>query len=287
MRGGAVAGGLIAFPALLSACSKTDTSAGGGLLQKVKNQGYIQVGIAGEAPYGFMENGKLTGEGPAIQQEIFSNLGIKEVRATQVDFGQLIPGLVANRFDAVAAGMSITPARCGQAAFSEPEYVAPEAFLVPKGNPKNITDFDSVAKQNIKLGVLSGAVEGGYATAAGLASGNVIEVQAQKDGLSALQSGRIDALGLTSISLNYLVKTNPGANVEVTKPFTPVVKGKPIVNAGGAVFRKGDADLLQAYNEQLKKIQTSGRETELLQPFGFGPETLPPQGLTTAQLCQG
>lgn len=282
-----VLGGLVAFPSLLAACSKTDTSAGGGLLQKVKNQGYIQVGIAGEAPYGFMESGKLTGEGPAIQQEIFTALGIKEVRATQVDFGQLIPGLVANRFDAVAAGMSITPARCTQAAFSEPEYIAPEAFLVPKGNPKKVTDFDSGAKQSLKLGVLSGAIEGGYATDSGLPAGNVIEVQTQKDGLAALQSGRIDALALTSISLNYLLKSNPTDSVEVTKPFTPVIKGKQIVNAGGSVFRKSDTDLLQAYNEQLKKIQASGKQLQLLQPFGFGPETMPPAGLTTAQLCQG
>jgi polar amino acid transport system substrate-binding protein len=53
------------------------------------------------------------------------------------------------------------------------------------------------------------------------------------------------------------------------------------------VFRKGDDDLREAFNEELKKLRESGRLLELIEPFGFGPETIPPDDLTTEQLCQG
>jgi polar amino acid transport system substrate-binding protein len=283
-----LAGGIVAAPGLLSACQSTSTGGGaGGLLEQLRSEGTITVGIAGEEPYGYLEGGELTGGDPVVQQEIWTNLGIDTVQATQVDFEGLIPGLNAGRFDVVAAGMFITPERCAQAAFSEPMYCAPEAFLVPKGNPDNITDFESVAKAGIKLAVLGGAVEGTYAKQSGVDPNNVVVVGSTRDGILQVQQGRVGALGLTSITLKDVLKDSPGLPLELTKPFTPVVNGEKIYGCGGAVFRKEDDDLRKAFNRELEKLKQSGRLTQLMAPFGFGPETLPPENLTTQKLCSG
>jgi polar amino acid transport system substrate-binding protein len=53
------------------------------------------------------------------------------------------------------------------------------------------------------------------------------------------------------------------------------------------VFRKEDTDLVEAFNEELKKLIDSGELTEMIEPFGFGPETLPPDDVTTESLCAG
>lgn len=281
-----VAAGLLTMPGLVAACGgETTTPGGGGRLEQLKSQGSIKVGIAGEEPYAYLEGGELTGMDPSVQKAIWKNVGIDDVRAVQVDFDGLIPGLNANRFDVVAAGMFITPERCGQAAFSEPMYCAPNAFLVPPGNPENITDFKSVADAGIKLGVLGGAVEGIYAEDSGVPSKNVVEMPSQRDALLQLQQGRIGAFGLTSITLKDMLKKNPDANVELTKPFTPVIDGKEQLGCGGAVFRKQDTDLREAFNKELASLRQSGELQKIIEPFGFGPETTPPEDATTERLC--
>jgi len=204
-----------------------------------------------------------------------------------VDFDSLIPGLTAKRYDVVAAGMFVTPKRCAQASFSEPIYCAPNAFLVRQGNPENLSDFKSVAVAGAKLAVLGGAVEGTYARENGVKDSNVIEVGSPRDGLLQVQQGRVAALGLTTITLNNLLKKNPTGGVEVTKPFTPVVDGKEQLGCGAAVFRTDDNEMREAFNAELAKLKESGRLTEIINPFGFGPETLPAKDITTAKLCQG
>jgi polar amino acid transport system substrate-binding protein len=287
-RAGLVAG-VIGVPGLLSACGKSEQGGGGGggRLAQLKSQGTITVGIAGEEPYAYLEGGELTGMDPSVQKKIWGNLGIKNVRSKQVGFDGLIPGLVAKRFDVVAAGMFITPERCGQASFSEPMYCAPDAFLVPPGNPKQISDFKSVADAGIKLGVSGGAVEGIYAEDSGVKSSNIVEVPSVRDGLLSLEQGRLGAFSLTSITLKNVLKNNPDAKVELTEPFTPVVKGKEQLGCGAAVFRKSDNDLREAFNGQLAKLRKSGELLKIIEPFGFGPETTPPKGVTTARLCKG
>jgi len=289
LRRTSVAAGLVSVPGLIGACGDEETGGGGGggggRLAQFKSRGLITVGIAGEEPYAFLDGGDLTGMDPSVQQAIWGELGIKEVRAKLVDFDGLIPGLVANRFDVVAAGMFIIPERCEQAAFSDPMYCAPNGFLVPAGNPESISDFKSVADAGVKLAVLGGAVEGIYAQKAGVTSSNVVEVPSARDGLLQLEQGRVGAFGLTTITLNDVLKKNPSTKVELTKAFTPVQDGKEQLGCGGAVFRKGDQDLLRAFNGQLAKLKSSGELLKIIQPFGFGPETIPPDDVTTKRLC--
>src|SRR5262245_11026843 len=109
--------------------------------EKAKQDGYIRVGFANEAPFGFATpDGKLTGESPEVVKAVLAKIGISQVDGVLTEFGSLIPGLQAGRFDIIAAGMFINPKRCEQIQFSEPSYGIGQAFLVKKGNPKNIKD---------------------------------------------------------------------------------------------------------------------------------------------------
>src|SRR5690606_40898290 len=123
--------------ASIAGCTSVDTaSEGSSSLEQLREQGTVTVGFAGEAPYSFMQDGELTGATVALHREIFKNLGIDNVEGVATDFGALIPGLQAGRFDVVSAGMSILPQRCEQALFSEPEFNYTTALMVPQGNPE-------------------------------------------------------------------------------------------------------------------------------------------------------
>ncbi|WP_108846603.1 ectoine/hydroxyectoine ABC transporter substrate-binding protein EhuB [Dietzia lutea] len=269
----------------LTGCTSTDTDDDSSLLQTLQERGSVTVGFAGEAPYSFMENGELTGATVALHREIFGNLGIETVEGVNADFGALIPGLQANRFDVVSAGMSILPERCEQAAFSEPEFNYTTALMVTEGNPMNLTDMQSVADSGARLATMTGAIESDYATELGIES---MQVATPQDGMDAVTSGRADVFALTGISLNWMKNNNPDAPVEVTQSFVAEINGVPQVGAGGTVFRTDDQELLDAYNEELAKITSDPEKyLSIVGEFGFTEEEMPDPELTTADLCAG
>lgn len=285
LRRTATAGGLaIGGGVLFGACSRVEE--GGNALQAARDAGTIRVGIAGEVPYGFTSNGRVTGQAPEVARVVFAAMGVPEIEAQQVDFDGLIPALNARRFDVVSAGMFITPKRCREAAFSIPDYLAPTAFLVPAGNPQQVTRFTDLIEKNLTVAVLSGAVEGGYAEGSGVPPNLIHTVGDQVGMLQAVLNQRAYAAALTNISLNRLVEDNPDAAVEVTEGFSPVIDGEEVVSAGGFVFRQGDGDLRTAFDEELRRAHQDGRWLEVARPFGFTEDNLPPEDLTTEQLCQ-
>ncbi|TDB95820.1 ectoine/hydroxyectoine ABC transporter substrate-binding protein EhuB [Actinomadura sp. 7K534] len=280
-----------AVPLAAAGCSTTDPEeerSGGGTLEKAREAGTITVGFANEPPYGFTDqSGKLTGEAPELARVIFKELGIDEIKGVQVDFGGLIGGLNAKRFDAIAAGMFITPERCASAAFADPEYVAKSAFMVKEGNPMGLEGAKDPAEKDAKVGVLTGAVEGDYAEKTGVSKGNIKTYADPPSAYEALKAGRIDAIWLTRISLADLLSKHEGEGYEVTEAFTPVIDGKEQFGAGAFAFRKADTDLVNAWNEQLEKLKQENKLLPVLQPFGFTEAEMPGPEDTAAKFCQG
>jgi polar amino acid transport system substrate-binding protein len=280
--------GLGLVGASIAGCTSTDTGGGaegGSTLESLREAGTVTVGFAGEAPYSFMEDGELTGATVALHREIFKNLGIDNVEGVATDFGALIPGLQAGRFDVVSAGMSILPQRCEQALFSEPEFNYTTALMVPEGNPQNLSDIQSIQDSGASMATMTGAIESDYAADSGI---DATQVASAQDGMDAVINGRSDAFALTAISLNWMKQSNESAPVEVTESFVANINGVPQVGAGGTVFRLGDEELRDAYNEELAKI-TSDKDKYLsiVGEFGFTEQELPDPELTTEMLCEG
>lgn len=253
-------------------------------LEKAREQGFIRIGFANEAPFGYATtDGKLTGEAPEVAKAVLKRIGIPEVDGVLTEFGSLIPGLKAGRFDVIAAGMFINPKRCAEIQFSEPSYGIGQAMLVKAGNPKGVQDYSSfVDKNDLKLAVMAGAVEAGYAKEAGVPQDQLVILPDQTSLLAAVQSGRADAAALTALSIADMAKKGDG--VESTKPFGEVA-GKSVKGHGGFGFRKEDKELYEAFNEELKKFVGSEEHIKLVEAHGFGRDYLPNK--TMAELCAG
>lgn len=111
--------------------------------ERILRQGRIVIGIHNRSPWGFRDDktGEPTGWHPDILKAAFADLGVKNLEFQVTEFGALIPGLLAGRFDAVASGLAITPERCKQVAFGAPDLQAPDAAIVLAGNPKKIHGY--------------------------------------------------------------------------------------------------------------------------------------------------
>lgn len=272
----------------LAGCSGGGGEEAGSTLERLQDEGKVTLAINGEQPYSWIgDDGEPTGATIAMHKQIFKNLGIDEVEVEQVEWDNLIPGLNAGRWDVVSAGMSILPERCEQAAFSDPEIMYTTTLAVPKGNPKHLSDLDSVLASDgdVTLAVQTGAIEEGYIDKLG-GYDSVVPVDSAANGLETVSSGRADAFALTAVSLNWMTESMD--DLETTEAFVQEIDGVKQVGAGATVFRPGDTDLLEAYNEELAKI-TGDEETYLglVEEFGFTAENLPPENVTTEKLCAG
>lgn len=236
------------------------------LFQRAQEQG-ITLGVADEAPFGQLDpaTGEPTGQAPLVAMEVLRRLGITEVDAQVVDFGALIDGLNADRFDIIAAGMFITEERVQQAAFTDPDYCIGNAFAVPEGNPDELTDIPSVVDSGATVGVLSGAVEEGYLVDSGVPDNQISRFDTQADLTDALTAGRVDAFMLTAISVRDQVDELPG--FEATETFIPVVDGEDQVGCGGYVFRFENVDARNEFNDVLVEMRENDEIAPLVEEF--------------------
>ncbi|MGP4001003.1 ectoine/hydroxyectoine ABC transporter substrate-binding protein EhuB [Streptomyces sp. 8N706] len=269
-----------------SRVSTADVTGGGNLLERLRAQRTVRLGIAGEIPFGYIsKKAEVTGEAPEIAKIIFKRLGVPNVQPVPTEFGSLIPGLDSQQFDVISAGMFITPERCQEVLFADPDYEVLDAFIVRKGNPKNLHNYADVKRTGAKLASGSAYAEIDYAVDAGINRDAIQIYPDQLAGLLAVAQGRADAFAGTSLTVRNVIQQTKNPSVEGTKPFLPMLDGKPAHGAGAFAFRKGETRLRNAFNAELHKMKKSGELLRVVKPFGF--TTTEMTDLTAEELCKG
>lgn len=267
-----------------SRVASASATSGGDLLQRLRAQGVVRLGIAGEIPFGYIDkNGELTGEAPELAKVIFKRLGVDKVQPVPTEFGSLIPGLNSQQFDVVAAGMYVNPERCAQVIFADPDYQMLDSFVVRKGNPKGLHTYRDIVEKKAKFATGTGYAQIQHAVEAGYRESDILIVPDQVAGLNAVEAGRVDVFAGTAVTVRDVVKKS--ARTEATKPFAPLVQGKPHVDGGAFAFRSTETKLRDAFNAELHRLKKSGELLRILGRFGFTRAEM--TDLTAKELCGG
>lgn len=251
---------LIALTGHISANAET-------ALERVQRTGEIRIGYANEAPFAYTRvDGTVTGESPEIAKAVFAKMGIGKVDAVLTEWGGLIPGLQAGRFDVIAAGMYVTPARLEQVLFTDPHYQIGDTLLVARGNPEKLNSYADIARhRNAKLAVMSGTAQYGYARDAGIPDSRIMQVPTTIAQLQAVRTRRAAAAVGTQLTMKELAAKG-GKRVEAISSFND---DPAHVGYGGFAFRKQDQDLRDAVNAALKDWLGSDEHLATVAPFGF------------------
>jgi len=253
-------------------------------LEKIQEQGYIRVGFANEAPYSYAtSSGQLTGESPTVFNHVMKQLGVNEVDGVLTEWGALIPGLKAGRFDAIVASMYVTPTRCEQILFANPTYGIGEAFVVQNGNPDGINTYGDAIEKDKKIAFVAGTAEIEHAKLAGMSRGQRLVVPDFAAAIAAVKAGRASAAALTSLTAADLASKDD--RVERAEPFTFEHDGIKYKGEGSFGFRLQDTALRDAVNEQLGKFIGTPEHLAMVEVFGFDASNLPEK--TAAQHCAG
>lgn len=250
-------------------------------LEKIKNSSSVRIGYANETPFAYTAlDGSVTGESPEIVRKVFERMEIDTIKPVLTEWGSLIPGLRAGRFDLIAAGMYITPERCKQVLFTDPHYRLLDTLLVAEGNPKNLRSYEDIAgNPEVKIAIMSGTVNLGYARKAGIKDSQILQVPDTTSQLQAVRSGRADAAIGTQLTMKGLAD-KAGDDVEAIADF----KDDPSRAGYGALaFRPQDKALRDAVNAELKQWLGSEEHLKTIEPFGFDRSNVTDK--TAAELC--
>ena len=251
---------------------------GGLTVESAKEKGSINIAIGNEPPYTKLDtDGSVTGAEPDVVRAVAKEMGIASVKGTVSSYDGMIPGLKANRWDVVAAGLFMKQSRCAEVIYTSPVVVSTEAYAVKKGNPKNITTIEAVQKDSsLKVAVLNGGFEEGILKSKNIPDSQKVVVKDPTSGLETVTSGRADAFLLPELSLKNL--TLP-SGLEITSKITDAPK-----TGSGAAFSKNNAEFAKEYNAALEKFKETDEFEKILDKWGFDAEAA--RSATVDELCK-
>ena len=256
--------------------------------ERILKEKRITIGISNGAPWGYRDaDGNPTGFHPDLVKEAFGSLGVEKVDLVVTEFGALIPALGASRFDAIAAGLYITPERCGLVAFSDPDLQLADAALVAKGNPKNVHSYADIAgNADIQFGVGRGSTTAKNAVTAGVPEDRMILFPDIQSNVAALLNGRIDVATFSAPTVARILSEEKITGIERALPFSGAINNDGTENFGysAIAFRLEDSDLRDLYNSRLAELKANGTLAKLMEKYGFSSSEAA-QSITSSTAC--
>lgn len=234
---------------LFAGCGSSDAS---------KDEGekkYIIACDAKYAPFSFEEDGKYKGIDVEILDAI-AKMERFEYELKPMDFSAIIPGLTANQLDGAIAGMSITDERKQSLDFSDGYFESGLSIVV---NSKN-TDINGEADLKDK----SAAIK------KGTAGSQFAEDNQEKYNLKLnyfddsptmfldVENGNSDFLMEDYPVIAYKIKVDGDSKLRIA--------GDKLTTAdyGFAVNKGKNAELLQKFNDGLKKLKENGEYDKII-----------------------
>ncbi|MCO5977329.1 transporter substrate-binding domain-containing protein [Ideonella oryzae] len=239
-------------------------------LARVRQAGVLRVGYALEAPYALLDPlGQPTGESPEVARAVARHLGLRTAWIL-TSFDHLIPDLLADRFDLIAAGMFITPERSSLLRFSRPTLRVRPGWLTLSSRSLTL-DYSAVQPSaSFRIAVLQGSAEETLFRQRRVPEAGLLSVADARSGQTAVLLGQASALALSLPTVRAMALSSEGrlAARPAMGPGTPTEQV-------ALALRRTDTALADAIDQALAGYLGSPAHLDLLARFGLGPEDLP------------
>lgn len=247
-------------------------AAAGPLTDRIEGGQSIRIGFANEIPWAYPgEGNEPLGFVNAHVLGVLAEMGYDNIEPVVTDWGGLIPGLQAARFDIITGGMYILESRCENVTFSEPMAQVSDAFIVPAGNPKGVQNYKDIVENDAVMVTGAGFNTVEAAKREGVPDGKIMQVPGPTEILAAVRAGRADAGAVTFFTAQELA-ANSGGAVEVTDPTALPEWTRNWVGIG---FRHDDADFVAAFNEAQARYLGTDEMLAAVAEYGYDEKVLP------------
>ena len=177
----------------------------------------------------------------------------RPVQIVKLDWDNLILSLKNDQIDAIIAGMTDTPEREQEVAFTDPYYESEEVVIVKKDG-----DYaDATSIQDFSGAVVQGQMNTIYDTVIDPIDGVTHQPAAETfpAAIQALQAGAVDGVVSELPVANGVIAANPDLSIVRFDEG----KGFEADTTVSIAVRKEDTDLKDALNNALSKISTDER----------------------------
>lgn len=220
----------------------------------------IRIGVEGAyPPFSWVEaDGQLKGFDIDIAMALCKEIGA-ECTLVQQDWDGIIPSLLAKKYDAIIASMSITPERKEKVAFTDKYYNTPAKFARMKGSGIEISKEGLAGKT---VGVQRATTHDNFVTQEFGDEVTIKRYGTQDEAYLDAVAGRVDLLLADSVAMDDgFLKTDNGKDWEFVGPdFT---EEKYFGPGAGIAIRKEDTDLVDKFNAAIKAIRSNGVYQEI------------------------
>jgi arginine/ornithine transport system substrate-binding protein len=212
----------------------------------------VRIGTEGAyPPFNFIDpSGKLQGFDIDIANALCEAGGVQCEFVIQ-DWDGMIPGLMAKKYDAIIASMSITEERKQRVNFTDKYYQTPARFVAKKGADIQISKEGLAGKT---VGVQRATVSENFIRDNFGKNVNIKSYATQDEANMDLVSKRLDLVFADAVVLmEGFLNTDAGKDYEFVGPgYT----NKEWFGDGiGIAVRKGEDDLLKMFNDAIEKIR--------------------------------
>ncbi len=263
-----------------SAFAQAAADTGRGLLAKLQAAKKVRIGFPNQPPFSALNpDGTVTGAAPTITKTIMQRLGIPGIEGFLATYGELIPGMMADRWDFVSAALTITKARCSQVRFADPIIFDGDNIVAVKNHPGAMPKrLSELAKGGFVVGAPAGGADVKALLAAGVTLDNIRQFTNDQSEIDALLAKRIDYGVMSPSGVRQMIKLR-NVDLEITYP----VEDDP-PRGSACAFRPQDTDLYNAYVGEMRKMRASGELTAILTSFGYD-TTMEQLSVSVEQLC--
>ncbi len=215
----------------------------------------VRIGVEGAyPPFSWVDpDGTLKGFDIDIAMALCKEIGA-ECKLVQQDWDGIIPALLARKYDAIIASMSITEERKKKVAFTDKYYNTPAKFARKKGSGIEISKAGLKGKT---VGVQRATTHDNFITAV---FGDTVEIKryaTQDEAYLDAVAGRIDLLLADSVAMDDgFLQTDAGKGFEFVGPG--YTDPKYFGSGAGIAIRKGDQDLVTKLNKAIDAILANG-----------------------------
>ena len=181
----------------------------------------------------------------------------------------MIPGLLAKKYDAIIASMSITEERKEKVDFTQCYYTSPAQFAARRDRNIQIVASVEANKKTLKglsIGVQQSTVSDNYVTDNYGDVATIRRYGKQEEANLDIINGRLDLLFADSVALDSgFLSTDQGSDYEFKGPGFSDEQwfGEGI----GIAIRKEDIDLKEKLNKALNSIYDSGEYSEIVDSY--------------------
>lgn len=210
-------------------------------------QDVVRLGTEGAyPPYNYIDDsGEVAGFERVLGDELCKRAELTCEWVTN-DWDSIIPNLVSGNYDAIIAGMSITPEREEVVAFTQ-NYTppSPSAFA---------SMMDGIDLETAVIAAQTGTIQAAHV--ATMEGATLVEYPTPDETVAAMRSGEADAV---LSDKDYLIPV-----VEESSDVSFVGDDVPLGGGIGMAFRQSDPELRETFDAAIQSMKDDGTLNELI-----------------------